>query len=353
MFIRAANTVQRSLSHALYDQHPSSLRLQLRRVMSSTSQPPPMSLELGKTRIGWIGTGVMGSSMCAHVLQSASPAYPTTVYNRSSHKTASLASLGATVASSPGDVAANSDVLFTIVGFPHDVRSVYFGSEQQPGLLAKLRPGAVVIDMTTSEPTLAQEIAAEACKRQLYALDAPVSGGDIGAREARLSIMCGGDKAAFDAVLPLFQAMGKNITHCGQAGAGQHTKMVNQTIIATSMIGVVEGLLYAHKAGLDPHTTIGAISAGAAGSWSLSNLAPRMLAGNFDPGFYVEHFVKDLGIVLAESRRMNLSLPGLALAYSLYVALMAQGGAKNGTQALYIALARLNGMEKQAVQQKK
>ena len=287
----------------------------------------------------------MGSSMCGHIIRSSSPAYPTTVYNRSSHKTATLAQLGATVASNPADVAANSQIVFTIVGYPHDVRSVYFGSEQQPGILAKLQPGSIVVDMTTSEPSLAQEIAAEAEKRHIYAIDAPVSGGDIGAREARLSIMCGGDKAAFDAILPLLQAMGKNITHCGQAGAGQHTKMVNQTLIATNMIGVVEGLLYAQKAGLDPHTTIAAISAGAAGSWSLSNLAPRMLAGNFDPGFYVEHFVKDLGIVLAESRNMNLSLPGLALAYSLYVALMAQGGAKNGTQALYLAIARLNGME--------
>ena len=295
----------------------------------------------------------MGSSMCGHIIRSCTPPYPTIVYNRSSHKTASLADLGATVAATPAEVAANSDILFTIVGFPHDVRSVYFGSEQQPGILAKLQPGAVVVDMTTSEPTLAVEIAAEATKRQLYAIDAPVSGGDIGAREARLSIMCGGDKAAFDAILPLLQAMGKNITHCGQAGAGQHTKMVNQTLIATNMIGVVEGLLYAQKAGLDPQTTIGAISAGAAGSWSLSNLAPRMLAGNFEPGFYVEHFVKDLAIVLSESRKMNLSLPGLSLAYSLYVALMAQGGAKRGTQALYLALARLNGMEAAQPQQQK
>ena len=317
---------------------------------SSSSRPPPVSLEPGKTRIGWIGTGVMGAAMCGHVMQSSKPAYPTSVYNRTTSKTASLAELGATVASTPADVAANSDILFTIVGYPSDVRSVYFGSEQQPGILDKLQPGAVLVDMTTSEPTLAQEIAAEATKRGLYAIDAPVSGGDIGAREARLSIMCGGDKAALDAVMPLLQAMGRNITHCGQAGAGQHTKMVNQTLIASTMVGVVEGLLYAQKAGLDPATTIAAISAGAAGSWSLSNLAPRMLQGNFEPGFYVEHFVKDLSIVLSESRRMNLSLPGLSLAYSLYVALMAQGGAKNGTQALYLALSRLNGMEAKATQ---
>jgi 3-hydroxyisobutyrate dehydrogenase len=285
--------------------------------------------------------------MCSHIINSSSPPYPTIVYNRTQSKTNPLQQLGAKVASSPEEVAEQSDIVFTIVGYPSDVRSVYLGdgSTSHTGILAKLRPGSIAIDMTTSEPSLAQQIHTVASSHHIYSIDAPVSGGDIGAKNATLSIMIGGQTEAITAITPLLQAMGKNITHMGGAGAGQHTKMVNQILIATNMIGVCEGLLYAHKAGLDPSIAIQAVSAGAAGSWSISNLGPRMIARNFEPGFYVEHFVKDLSIVLSESRRMNLSLPGLSLAYSLYMALMAQGRAKKGTQALYLALETLNGIQ--------
>ena len=188
--------------------------------------------------------------------------------------------------------------------------------------------------MTTSEPTLAQEIRAAALERGVESIDAPVSGGDVGARNATLSIMVGGDAAAVERVRPLFEIMGKTIVHQGDAGAGQHTKMVNQILIATGMIGVCEALLYAYRAGLDLETVLAAVSGGAAGSWSLTNYAPRMLKGDFEPGFFVEHFIKDMEIALAEARRMNLALPGLALAHELYLALRAQGGGRKGTQAL-------------------
>lgn len=297
-----------------------------------------MSLEIapGKSRIGWIGTGVMGRSMVGHLMAAG---YEATVYNRSTAKTDELVARGARRAASPKEVAENSDVIFAIVGFPKDVREVFLGSD---GALAGARAGSILVDMTTSEPSLAVEIYNAAKAKGVASVDAPVSGGDIGAREARLSIMIGGDKAVVDDLNPLFAAMGKTIVHQGGPGAGQHTKMTNQILISTNMIGVCEALLYAYKAGLDLDTVLQSVAPGAAGSWSLSNLGPRMIAGNFDPGFFVEHFLKDMGIALAESRRMGLALPGLALAEQLYRAVEAQGMGRNGTHALLLALAHLS-----------
>lgn len=291
------------------------------------------------TRIGWIGTGVMGSSMCGHLIAAG---YKATIYNRTSEKAKPLVEKGAALADSPRAVAAASDVVFTIVGYPHDVRDVTLGPQ---GTLAGAKPGTVLVDMTTSEPSLAVEIAEAARATNVRAVDAPVSGGDVGAKEARLSIMIGGEKDVVDALQPLFATMGKTIVHQGPAGAGQHTKMVNQVLIASNMIGVCEGLLYAFKAGLDLNVVLQSVSSGAAGSWSLSNLGPRMIAGNFEPGFFVEHFLKDMGIALAESRRMKLSLPGLALAEQLYRAVEAQGYGRKGTHALMLALAHLSAVE--------
>ncbi len=292
--------------------------------------------EPGRTRIGWIGTGVMGSSMCGHLIKAG---YSATVYNRSKDKTKPLLDLGASLGDSPAAVAEVSDVVFTIVGFPKDVREVTLGSE---GTLSKSKPGTLLVDMTTSEPALAVEIYELAKSKGVFSVDAPVSGGDIGARNAQLSIMIGGDAEPVAALNPLFQAMGKTIVHQGKPGAGQHTKMVNQILIATNMIGVCEALLYAHKAGLKPTTVLQSVGSGAAGSWSLNNLGPRMIAGNFEPGFLVEHFIKDMGIALAEARKMRLALPGLALAEQLYQAVQAQGLGRKGTHALLLALAKLS-----------
>ena len=240
---------------------------------------------------------------------------------------------------SPAEVAGASDVVFSIVGHPRDVREVILGEH---GALGAAKAGTVLVDMTTSEPSLAVEIAEQARAQGCHALDAPVSGGDVGAREGRLSIMIGGDEAVAEALRPLFELMGKTIVHQGGPGRGQHAKMVNQVLIAGNMIGVCEALLYAHKAGLDLETALRSVSSGAAGSWSLSNLAPRMIAGDFEPGFFVEHFLKDMGIALAESRRMGLALPGLALVEQLYQAASAQGYGRKGTQALMLALADLS-----------
>ena len=235
-----------------------------------------------------------------------------------------------------------SDVVFTIVGFVHDVRSVILGED---GVLAGCEPGNIVVDMTTSEPSLAVEIANKAAEKGVHSVDAPVSGGDLGARNAALSIMIGGDEQTVDSLRPCFEAMGKTIVRQGGPGAGQHTKMVNQTLIATGMIGVCEALLYGYRAGLDLPTVLESVASGAAGSWSLSNLGPRIIEGNFDPGFFVEHFIKDMGIALDEAKRMGLSLPGLALAHQLYLALAAQGHARDGTHALELALASLSGID--------
>jgi 3-hydroxyisobutyrate dehydrogenase len=298
-----------------------------------------MNVEPGKTRIGWIGLGVMGRSMCGLLIDKG---FSATVFTRTRSTADSVLAKGATWADSPKAVAQESDVVFSIVGFPKDVREVLLG---QQGALAGSKAGNVLVDMTTSEPSLAVEIHEAAKAKGVASVDAPVSGGDVGAKEARLSIMIGGDEDVIEALRPCWEAMGKTIVRQGGPGAGQHTKMVNQTLIASGMIAVCEGLLYAYKAGLDLETVMQSVASGAAGSWSLSNLGPRIIANNFDPGFFVEHFMKDMGIALAEARRMNLALPGLALAYQLYTAVTAQGGERNGTQALTLALAKLSGVD--------
>ncbi|KAF0689058.1 Aste57867_19439 [Aphanomyces stellatus] len=288
-------------------------------------------------RVGFIGAGIMGKSMCGHIMKGG---YPVTTFSRTPSKCQSLVDQGARLVGSPAEVAQNSDVVFTIVGYPSDVRQVILGDS---GVLSTMKPGGVIVDMTTSEPSLAKEIFDVAKAKGVASIDAPVSGGDVGAREATLSIMTGGEAAAMATVLPLFQLMGKNIRHMGGAGAGQHTKMVNQILIATNMIGVVEGLLYAYKSGLDLNEAIAAVGAGAAGSWSINNLGPRIAKRDFNPGFMVEHFIKDLGIALKESQAMGLSLPGLALANQLYLAVQAQeNGGKLGTHALMLAFERMN-----------
>jgi len=284
------------------------------------------------TRIGWIGTGVMGLSMCGHLVDAGHPA---TVFNRTRAKAEPLLARGAEWADSPRAVAEASDVVFTIVGYPADVRRVYL---DQDGVIAGLSTGKIAVDMTTTSPSLSVEIAAAAEKVGAHALDAPVSGGDVGAKNAALSIMVGGDATAFEAVLPLFRRMGRIITRQGAAGAGQHTKMCNQIVIAGTMIGVCESLLYAVRAGLDPRAMLGAISQGAAGCWTIDNLAPRILKGDYAPGFMIDHFIKDMGIALEEAARMGLTLPGLALVRELYERCASQGHGRDGTQALYLAL---------------
>jgi 3-hydroxyisobutyrate dehydrogenase len=301
-----------------------------------------MTLEFapGKTRVGWIGTGVMGSSMCGHLIAAG---YHATVYNRTRSKAKPLVDRGASEADSPRAVAEACDVVFTIVGFPKDVCEVTLGAE---GTLAGARPGTVLVDMTTSEPALAREIFEAAKAKGVHSVDAPVSGGDVGAREARLSIMVGGEAEVVAALNPLFQLMGKTIVHQGPAGAGQHTKMVNQILIASNMIGVCEALLYGSKAGLDLEKVLESVGSGAAGSWSLNNLGPRMIAGDFEPGFFVEHFLKDMRIALDEAERMHLALPGLALAKQLYEAVRAQGYGRKGTHALMLALEHLSNVKR-------
>ncbi|PLR80700.1 NAD(P)-dependent oxidoreductase [Bacillus sp. V33-4] len=282
-----------------------------------------------QTVIGFIGLGVMGKSMAGHL---AKAGYPLVVYTRTKEKATSLLDEGAEWANSPRGVAVKANVIITIVGYPHDVEEVYLGEE---GILANSRAGTYVIDMTTSMPSLAVKIYQEAKKRGIHAIDAPVSGGDIGAREARLAIMAGGDREAFLAVEPILNLLGPNVVYQGDAGAGQHTKMCNQIAIASNMIGVCEAIVYAEKAGLDPETVLKSISSGAAGSWSLSNLAPRMINGDFEPGFYIKHFIKDMNIALEEAAALGMDTPGLALARSLYVKLAEQGEENSGTQALY------------------
>ena len=297
-----------------------------------------------ETHIGWIGTGVMGASMAGHLVDAG---YHVTLFNRTREKAEPLIARGARWADSPRAVAEVSDVVFTIVGYPDDVRQVTFGKDSGDGggVLAGARQGMVLVDMTTSEPSLAVEIAGAAEAIGATSIDAPVSGGDVGARGGTLSIMIGGDASKVAALEPIWSLLGCTWVHQGPAGAGQHTKMVNQTLVAGVMISTCEALLYAHKAGLDLEEVLKSVASGAAGSWTLSNLGPRIIAGNFEPGFFVEHFLKDMKIALDEARRMNLSLPGLALCEQLYRATAAQGHARDGTHALMLALARLSGAE--------
>ncbi len=290
-------------------------------------------------RIAWIGTGIMGRSMCLNLIEAG---YEVSVYNRTRSKAAELEKLGAVWCDSPAAAAGSAEAVFTIVGYPRDVEEVYFG---ESGILDACESGTVLIDMTTSEPSLAQRIAAAAAERDLLALDAPVSGGDVGAQNGSLAIMVGGDDDAFERMLPAFQVLGENVRLMGPAGAGQHTKMCNQTLVAGTMIGVVESLLYAYRAGLDLDSVIGVIGTGAASSFLINNLGPRIAQGNYDPGFYIEHFVKDMGIALAEAERMNLSMPGLSLVHQFYLSAKALGWEKLGTQGLYRVLAHMNGID--------
>ena len=284
---------------------------------------------MSKERIAFIGIGVMGKSMAGHLLEAG---YPLTVYNRTQSKADDLVARGATWADSPAAAAESADVVITIVGFAADVDETYFGDS---GVFNTIKTGALVIDMTTSSPLLAKRIAEAASEKGVGSLDAPVSGGDLGAREARLSIMIGGERSDFDRAQPLFEILGKNIQLQGPAGSGQYTKMCNQIAIASGMVAIGEALAYAKAAGLDPKQVLASIETGAAGSWSLSNLAPRALDGEFAPRFFVKHFIKDMGIALESASEMGLKLPGLELAKSLYDKLSAQGGADEGTQALF------------------
>ncbi|WP_338652739.1 NAD(P)-dependent oxidoreductase [Lysinibacillus sp. Y5S-8] len=281
-----------------------------------------------KKRIAFIGTGVMGASIIKHLIKNG---HEVTVFTRTKEKAEPLVALGASWASSPAAAFKNRDIAFTMVGYPSDVEEVYFG---QNGLFQTAEQGNVVVDMTTSEPSLAKRIYEHALSMGVEALDAPVSGGDIGAQNGTLSIMIGGDQATYDKVLPIMKHFGENIVYQGEAGAGQHAKMCNQIVIASGMIGVCESLAYGLKAGLDLPTVLQSIASGAAGSWSLSNLAPRMIQGDFAPGFYVKHFVKDMKIALDESKKMGISLPGLSLAYDMYEKLIEEGYGDNGTQVL-------------------
>jgi 3-hydroxyisobutyrate dehydrogenase len=278
--------------------------------------------------IAFIGTGVMGRSMAGHLLKAGHTLH---LFNRTKARAQPLLDAGARWHDSAGAAAAQADFVLTIVGFPADVEETYFGPD---GVLARAKPGAVLVDMTTSSPLLAQRIAATAQAKGMAALDAPVSGGDVGAREARLVIMVGGEAAAFERTMPLFELMGKNIALHGGAGAGQHCKMANQISIASIMMSWCEALTYAQKAGLDPARVIESIGGGAAASWSLNNLAPRALKGDFAPGFYVKHFLKDMRIALESAEAMKLDLPGLMQAKKLYDEVAARGWEDNGTQVL-------------------
>ena len=277
--------------------------------------------------------------MCRNLMKAG---YKATVFSRTKSKAQPLIDEGAAWADSPADVAAASDVSFAIVGMPADVESVFLG---ESGLLAGAKEGSVVVDMTTSKPELAVRIHEASATKSVAAIDAPVSGGDVGAKSGALSIMVGGDADAVAKVQSLFEIMGKTIVHQGPAGSGQHTKMVNQILVGAGMIGVCESLLYALKSGLDLQTVLHSVSSGAAGSWALSNLGPRIVEGNFDPGFFVEHFVKDLNIAVEEATRMGLKLRGLELARELYVELEKAGFGKLGTQALQKTLAKNSGVE--------
>ena len=285
--------------------------------------------------IGWIGTGVMGASMAGHLLKQG---FEVSVFNRTRSRADSLVAAGATWCDSPADLARDVDVVVTMLGTPADVRDVILGEGR---VLEGMREHSLLIDMTTSEPSLAVEIHAAGKDKGVDALDAPVSGGDVGARNGTLVIMVGGEEDAFSRARPVFEPMGKTIELQGGAGAGQHTKMVNQLAIAAGMIGVCEALVYGYRAGLDLERTLATIENGAAGSWSLSNYGPRLLRGDLEPGFKVDHFIKDLGIALAEARRMNVVLPGASLAEQLYVGVRSRGLGQKGTQSLAVVLAEL------------
>jgi 3-hydroxyisobutyrate dehydrogenase len=289
-----------------------------------------------KPKVGWIGLGVMGASMAGHLIKQGCSLL---VHSRTRSKGAELIEMGAEWIDSPSEVAGTVDYLFTMLGYPEDVEEVYFG---RAGIFSNLPRGTTLIDMTTSTPELAKKVSVYASERGCFSLDAPVSGGDIGAREARLAIMCGGNQQAYDQALPLFQIMGKTINYFGESGSGQRTKMSNQILIASTMIGTVESLLYAEKANLDLNQVIEMIGQGAAGCWSLNHLGPRMLKQDWEPGFYVKHFVKDMGIALNDAKKMGIRLQGLELAHQFYKKVSQSGYEEKGTQVLLKVLKDLN-----------
>lgn len=280
------------------------------------------------TTIAFIGTGVMGASIVKHLLKAG---HDVTLYSRTKAKSLPLLELGAKWADSPAQAAMNKEVIFTMVGYPQDVEEVYCGVN---GIFSTAKKGAIVVDMTTSEPTLAKKLYAVASEKGIHSIDAPVSGGDIGAQNGTLSIMIGGAQHVVESIRPIFEVFGGNIVYQGQAGAGQHTKMCNQIAIAGGMIGTCEAIIYGLKAGLTMEEVLKSISSGAAGSWSLSNLAPRILKQDLEPGFYIKHFIKDMKIALDEAEKMSLQLPGLQLAKKMYDILLTEGYGEKGTQAL-------------------
>jgi len=279
-------------------------------------------------KIGFIGTGVMGKSMVQNLLNAS---YEVNIYTRTKEKATELINNGATWSDSIADLANNVHVVITMVGYPHDVEEVYFGAE---GIIENAKSETLIIDMTTSSPKLAKQIYDVAKEKNILSLDAPVSGGDIGAKNATLAIMVGGDEQAYQKALPIFEVLGNNIVWHGEAGAGQHAKLANQITIASNMIGVCEALIYAKKSGLEPEKVLSSISTGAAGSWSLSNLAPRMIKNDFSPGFFVKHFIKDMTIAVESAKDLEIDMPGLTLALDLYKQLADMGENDSGTQAL-------------------
>ena len=282
--------------------------------------------------IGWIGTGVMGYPMAGHLL---SAGYDVRIYNRTKDKAIPLIQQGARWCESAGDASEGADFVFSIVGFPQDVEEIFFGER---GILSTAKNGSVVVDMTTSEPSLAERIYETAKEKEVSSLDAPVSGGDLGARNATLSMMVGGDEKSFRQTKPLLEVMGENISWFGPAGSGQRVKMSNQILIATTMIGTVESLLYAVRSGLKPNAVIDLIGSGAAGCWSINNLGRRIVKGDYAPGFFIKHFVKDMSIALQDAERLGLKLPGLSLAKEFYDQAVEAGQGNEGTQALYKVL---------------
>jgi 3-hydroxyisobutyrate dehydrogenase/2-hydroxy-3-oxopropionate reductase len=286
--------------------------------------------ELKGSNIGFIGTGVMGRSMAKHLMNAGANLH---IYNRTKEKAAELLEMGASWYNTPSELASNCEVIITMVGFPYDLEEVFFNEN---GLLQTAKVGTTFIDFTTSTPSLAKKIDQITKEKGMYSLDAPVSGGDLGAREAKLAIMVGGEEEIFQKMSTIFNVLGQNIVYHGSAGNGQHVKMCNQIAIASNMLGVCEALAYANKAGLDGEKVLASISTGAAGSWSLSNLAPRVLKGDFEPGFYIKHFIKDMKIALDEAENMELELPGLSLAKKCYEELSLKGLDEKGTQALFL-----------------
>lgn len=285
-------------------------------------------MEKASTNIGFVGTGVMGCPMATHILKEGYKLY---VYNRTSTKAQSLIDSGAYLCENPGQVAKNCDVIFAIVGFPQDVESIFLSPD---GIVENAKSGSIIVDMTTSRPDLAQKIAAIAANKGIKSLDAPVSGGDVGAKSGKLSIMVGGEREAYDRVLPLFELMGGNVVYQGPAGSGQHTKMANQIAIASTMLAMCESLTYARKAGLDPKTVLKSISSGAAGSWTLDNLAPRILREDYEPGFFVKHFIKDMQIAIDSGESMGVDVSALKVAKSKFDQIAAKGFMEKGTQSL-------------------